>query len=176
MVAGALSMAAGEYVSVYSQADTEKADLKLEEAELIRNPDDELAELASIYEKRGLEPALALEVAKQLTEKDALGAHARDELGITEIAAANPLQAAWSSAAAFAAGASAPLVTAFFASGAYMVWLVSAISLFALAVLGGVAAQAGGASIVRGAMRVTFWGAFAMGATGLIGHLFGVNV
>jgi len=176
MVAGAMSMAAGEYVSVHSQADTEKADLKLEEAELQANPKDELRELAGIYEKRGLEPSLAMKVAEQLTEKDALGAHARDELGITDIVTARPLQAAWSSAAAFAAGAAAPLLTAFFVSGQALVWLVVVVSLFWLALLGGIAAKAGGAPVIRAALRVTFWGALAMGVTGAIGHVFGVNV
>lgn len=176
MVAGAMSMAAGEYVSVYSQADTENADLKLEAEELQTHPEEELQELADIYEKRGLEPALALQVAQQLTEKDALGAHARDELGITDIATARPFQAAWSSAAAFASGAAAPLLTAFFATGHALIWLVSIVSLLCLATLGGIAAKAGGAPVIPAAWRVTFWGALAMGVTGAIGHLFGVNV
>ncbi|MEO0793990.1 MAG: VIT family protein [Verrucomicrobiota bacterium] len=175
MVAGAMSMAAGEYVSVYSQADTEQADLELEKAELERDPEGELEELTGIYVDRGVERDLARQVAIQLTAKDALGTHARDELGITEIATPRPFQAAWSSAAAFAAGASAPFVTAFFVRGPSAIWAVSIVSLLALATLGSIAAKAGGASAPRAAMRVTFWGALAMGVTGAVGHLFGVS-
>jgi len=175
LVAGAISMAAGEYVSVHSQSDTEKADLKLEAAELEKDPDGELTELTLIYQERGLDADLALQVARQLTEKDALGAHARDELGITETATPRPLQAAWSSAGAFAFGASAPLVTAFLAQGPLVVWAVSCVSLVWLAVLGGIAARAGGAPVVQASLRMTFWGALAMGVTGLVGHFFGVS-
>lgn len=176
MVAGAISMAAGEYVSVHSQADTEKADLKLEEEELKNQPEAELEELANIYVKRGLDPKLAHQVAEQLTVKDALGAHARDELGITDIATARPFQAAWSSAVAFAAGAFAPLLTAYLVAGPALIWIVSTVALFWLALLGGIAAKAGGAPAWRGAVRVCFWGAFAMAVTGAVGHVFGVNV
>ncbi len=175
MVAGAMSMAAGEYVSVYSQADTEEADLELERQELAIHPADEMTELAEIYEERGLDKDLAMKVARQLMAKDALGAHARDELGITEIATARPLQAAFSSAGAFAVGALAPLATAFFAEGSVLVWLVSIVSLISLAVLGGIAAKAGGAPVIRASVRVTFWGALAMMVTGLVGHFFGVS-
>lgn len=175
MVAGAMSMAAGEYVSVYSQADTEQADLELEKRELAIHPAEEMTELAEIYEKRGLDKELAMKVARQLMAKDALGAHARDELGITDLATARPLQAAFSSAAAFAAGALAPLLTAFIAQGQALVWVVSVVSLISLAILGGIAAKAGGAPVGRAALRVTFWGALAMAVTGVIGHWFGVS-
>ncbi|WP_309397172.1 VIT1/CCC1 transporter family protein [Cerasicoccus maritimus] len=175
MVAGAMSMAAGEYVSVFSQADTEQADLELEKRELAIHPADEMQELAEIYEKRGLDKDLAMKVARQLMAKDALGAHARDELGITDIVTARPLQAAMSSAAAFAAGAMAPLATAFFAEGQALIWIVSIVSLISLALLGGIAAKAGGAPVVRAAIRVTFWGALAMIVTGVVGHFFGVS-
>lgn len=175
MVAGAMSMAAGEYVSVFSQADTEQADLELEKRELAIHPAEEMAELAEIYEKRGLDKELAMKVARQLMAKDALGAHARDELGITDLATARPLQAAFSSAAAFAAGALAPLLTAFIAQGQALVWVVSLVSLISLALLGGIAAKAGGAPVGRAALRVTFWGALAMVVTGVIGHWFGVS-
>jgi len=175
MVAGAMSMAAGEYVSVHSQSDTEKADLELEANELRRDPEGELEELTLIYMRRGLDPALAEQVARQLTKEDALGAHARDELGITDIATARPLQAAWSSAGAFGAGAFAPLLTAFLSPPSATIWSVSVVSLFWLALLGGIAAKAGGASVTRAAMRVSFWGALAMGVTGVVGHFFGVS-
>ncbi len=175
MVAGAMSMAAGEYVSVFSQADTEQADLELEKRELAIHPAEEMSELAQIYEKRGLDKELAMKVARQLMAKDALGAHARDELGITDLATARPLQAAFSSAAAFAAGALAPLLTAFIAQGQALVWVVSVVSLISLAMLGGIAAKAGGAPVGRAALRVTFWGALAMIVTGVIGHWFGVS-
>ena len=173
LVSGALSMAAGEYVSVSSQADTEHADLELEKRELASTPDAELEELRGIYVERGLEPALALQVAQQLTNRGALSAHARDELGISELTLARPLQAAWASALTFSAGAALPLITsAIVPPTAIFVW-VPLLSLFFLAVLGMLAAWAGGASIARGALRVTFWGAFAMALTAAVGKLFG---
>jgi len=175
VVAGAMSMAAGEYVSVYSQADTESADLELEKRELADDPEGELSELAVIYENRGVEPKLARQVARQLMAKDSLGAHARDELGISEIAVARPLQAALLSATSFAAGAVLPLITAWLSSNAYTVLFVVIVSIFSLASLGGLAAKAGGAPVLPAAWRVTFWGALAMGATGLVGHFFGIS-
>jgi VIT1/CCC1 family predicted Fe2+/Mn2+ transporter len=174
MVAGALSMAAGEYVSVSSQADTERADLALERLELEADRAGEERELAAIYVRRGLEPALARTVAQQLMEHDALGAHARDELGLSDNLAARPLQAALASAAMFAIGAALPLVTAALASGARSV--VPATSLLCLAALGALAARAGGASPWLGAARVAFWGAVAMGVTAGVGVLFGTAV
>ncbi|HQX56020.1 MAG TPA: VIT family protein [Pyrinomonadaceae bacterium] len=176
LFAGALSMAAGEYVSVHSQADTEKADIELERKHLADEPEFELRELAGIYEGRGLDPELALQVAEQLMDHDALGAHTRDELGITDTLSANPLQAAVFSAVSFAIGATLPLVVAYFAPGPLMIWLIAASSLLFLALLGGIAARAGGAGIVTGAVRVLFWGAIAMGATALVGKLFGAVV
>ncbi|MBK7802378.1 MAG: VIT family protein [Chloracidobacterium sp.] len=176
LFAGALSMAAGEYVSVHSQADTEKADIELERKHLADEPEFELRELAGIYEGRGLDPELALQVAEQLMDHDALGAHTRDELGITDTLSANPLQAAVFSAVSFAIGATLPLVVAYFAPGPLMIWLIAASSLVFLALLGGIAARAGGAGIVTGAVRVLFWGAIAMGATALVGKLFGAVV
>ncbi|MBP9936808.1 MAG: VIT family protein [Pyrinomonadaceae bacterium] len=176
LFAGALSMAAGEYVSVHSQADTEKADIELERKHLADEPEFELRELAGIYEGRGLDPELALQVAEQLMDHDALGAHTRDELGITDTLSANPLQAAVFSAVSFAIGATLPLVVAYFAPGPLMIWLIAASSLVFLALLGGIAARAGGAGIVTGAGRVLFWGAIAMGATALVGKLFGAVV
>ena len=173
LVAGAMSMAAGEYVSVSSQADTERADLKREAVELAQQPEREQAELAAIYVQRGLEPGLAEQVAKQLTAHDALGAHARDELGISLILIARPVQAALSSAAAFTVGAALPLVLVLL----FPVWLMPAIavgSLFFLALLGAIAAKVGGAPMYRAAMRVTFWGALAMALTTAIGSLFGI--
>lgn len=172
LVAGALSMAAGEYVSVRSQADAEQADLDRERRELAEDPEHELEELAGIYRGRGLEPSLAREVALQLTAHDALGAHARDELGLTEIHAARPLQAALSSAAAFAVGAAAPVALAAAAPAAQRVPLVAAGALLLLAALGGLAARAGGAPIAPAAGRVTFWGALAMAATAAVGRIF----
>lgn len=174
LVAGAMSMAAGEYVSVSSQADTEKADLKLEEASLAHNFDVEREELAEIYRGRGLEPALADQVAHALMAHDALGAHARDEIGISETQSARPLQAAWSSAAAFTMGASLPLAVAWGSPGTRQIPVVAATSLIFLAFLGAVAARAGGASVIRGAARVTFWGALAMALTAAVGRMFGV--
>jgi len=176
LVAGAMSMAAGEYVSVHSQADAEKADLTVEKQELKDEPEAELKELAGIYVKRGLEPALARQVAEQLTAKDALAAHARDELGITEVAEARPIQAAISSAASFTIGAALPLLVVLAAPRPQLVAMVSAASLVFLAVLGALAARAGGAEMLRGAARVTFWGAAALAVTAGIGKLFGAVV
>jgi VIT1/CCC1 family predicted Fe2+/Mn2+ transporter len=173
LVAGAMSMAAGEYVSVHSQADTEKADLQLERAELKSDDKGEHKELAAIYIARGLEPALATQVAKQLMEHDAIGAHARDELGITETLRARPLQAALASAASFAVGAALPLIVTAVAPAGGLIALVSGTSLVFLALLGALAARAGGAGVMLGAIRVTFWGALAMGLTAGVGALFG---
>ena len=176
LVAGALSMAAGEYVSVSSQADIESADLKLEAQSLKNNPKFELSELTTIYQERGLEPALARQVAEQLTRHDALAAHARDELGLFDTARAQPLQAALVSAATFAGGAALPLITASLVPLNVLIVAIALLSLIFLALLGGLAAHTGGASIVRGAWRVTFWGALAMALTAAAGHLFGVVV
>jgi vacuolar iron transporter family protein len=176
LVAGAMSMAAGEYVSVHSQADTEQADLSRERAELAKDAGAEQRELAAIYVQRGLNAALAQQVAGQLMAHDALGAHARDELGISEALSAKPIQAALASAASFAVGAALPLaVTALAPAQSLMVW-VSATSLVFLAVLGVVAARVGGAPVLAGAWRVTFWGALAMGITAGVGTLFGAVV
>jgi vacuolar iron transporter family protein len=176
LVAGAMAMAAGEYVSVHSQADTEKADLARERAELQKDPAAEQRELTAIYVKRGLDAPLAQQVAGQLMAHDALSAHARDELGISDAFSAQPIQAALASAASFAVGAALPLaVTALAPSQHLMVW-VSAMSLLFLAVLGVVAARVGGAPVLAGAWRVTFWGALAMGITAGIGSLFGTVV
>jgi VIT1/CCC1 family predicted Fe2+/Mn2+ transporter len=176
LVAGAMSMAAGEYVSVHSQADTEKADLNRERKELEADPESERLELAGIYVRRGLNPKLAGQVADELMAHDALGAHARDELGISEAMSARPLQAAVFSACSFAIGAALPLAVTFFAPVSAMIWLVAVSSLVFLALLGGVAARAGGAGILRGSVRVLFWGAMAMAATALVGKLFGTAV
>jgi vacuolar iron transporter family protein len=173
LVAGAMSMAAGEYVSVHSQADTEHAELELERKELKRDRGGEHKELAAIYVARGLEPALAKQVAKQLMAHDALGAHARDELGISETLSARPLQAALASAASFAVGAAMPLLVTVIAPESALIPLVSGTSLVFLALLGGLAARAGGAGVTVGAIRVTFWGALAMGMTAGVGALFG---
>jgi vacuolar iron transporter family protein len=173
LVAGAMSMAAGEYVSVHSQADTENADLSRERAELQADPAAERRELAAIYVSRGLEPALAQQVAEQLMMHDALGAHARDELGISEILNARPVQAALASAASFAAGASLPLLVSALAPAPSLIALVSGTSLACLALLGAAAARVGGASVAVGAWRVTFWGALAMALTAGVGALFG---
>lgn len=174
-VAGAMSMAAGEYVSVQSQLDTEEADIALEKLELQRHPQHELEELAGIYEKRGLTPELAAQVAQQLTDHNALNAHIRDELGITDTLRAKPLQAAFSSALAFSVGAIIPLLIAIFLPRAWAVWGVGAATVLALLILGGVAAYVGGASVVKGALRVTVWGVAAMVLTALVGRLFGVE-
>jgi VIT1/CCC1 family predicted Fe2+/Mn2+ transporter len=176
LVAGAMSMAAGEYVSVSSQADTENADLARETGELSDSPEYELNELQGVYVQRGLEPALARQVAEQLTAHDALGAHARDELGISAIQTARPVQAAFASAATFSVGAALPLITAAVVPVGSIIWIVSATSLVFLATLGGLAARAGGASTVRGVIRVTFWGALAMALTAVIGRIFGTTV
>ena len=173
LVAGAMSMAAGEYVSVHSQADTEQADLALERAELKADDKGEHRELAAIYEKRGLDAALAKQVAEQLMAHDALGAHARDELGITTALAARPVQAALASAASFAVGAALPLAVTAFAPSTILIELVAATSLVFLAALGALAARAGGANMVTGAVRVTFWSALAMAVTMGVGALFG---
>jgi len=176
LVAGAMSMAAGEYVSVRSQADTEAADLARERAELAADVGAEERELASIYVKRGLEPALARQVALQLMAKDALGAHARDELGITSVASARPVQAAMASAASFTAGAALPLAVAALVSTSALSGAVAASSLVFLAALGALAARTGGAPILASALRVTFWGALAMAITAGAGALFGTVV
>jgi VIT1/CCC1 family predicted Fe2+/Mn2+ transporter len=176
LVAGAMSMAAGEYVSVHSQSDTEQADLARERHELKTDASAELRELTAIYVARGLDPALAAQVADQLTAHDAIGAHARDELGISEALAARPLQAAWTSAASFSVGAVLPLLVTAFTPQSYLIPLVSGTSLVFLAVLGGVAARAGGAGVTTGALRVTFWGALAMALTAGVGALFGTVV
>ncbi|MBC8212684.1 MAG: VIT family protein [Gammaproteobacteria bacterium] len=174
LVAGAMSMAAGEYVSVSSQADTEKADLEMERLSLKHNAEFETEELAQIYQHRGLQPKLARQVAEQLMEHDALGAHARDEIGISEIVSAQPVQAALYSSATFTIGAALPLLTAWLVPLAQLIPLVSILSLLFLALLGAIAAQAGGAPLLRGALRVTFWGALAMALTAVVGRLFGV--
>jgi VIT1/CCC1 family predicted Fe2+/Mn2+ transporter len=176
LVAGAMSMAAGEYVSVSSQADAEASDLERERKELTEMPEAELNELTQIYVGRGVEPELAHKVAEQMMAKDALGTHARDELGLSEHMAARPVQAAFASAASFAAGAIAPLLLAVFSSAEWTAWLVSGGSLILLAVLGAVGAGAGGAAILRPAVRVAFWGAAAMGASALIGGLVGLAI
>jgi vacuolar iron transporter family protein len=174
LVAGAMSMAAGEYVSVSSQADTESADLAKEAEELMTEPDHELKELQGIYMSRGLSKGLALQVAVELTAHDALGAHARDELGISEIISAKPVQAALTSAATFAVGAALPLVVVLFSTNAWIIATVALLSLLFLALLGGLAAKAGGANLWKGAFRVAFWGALAMIITAVVGHFFGV--
>jgi VIT1/CCC1 family predicted Fe2+/Mn2+ transporter len=173
LVAGAMSMAAGEYVSVHSQADTEQADIERERKELKADNAGEHKELAAIYVRRGLDPSLAKQVADQLMAHDALGAHTRDELGISRALGARPIQAAFASAASFAVGAAMPLLVTLFAPEASLIALVSGTSLVFLALLGGVAARAGGAAMTVGAMRVTFWGALAMGLTAGVGALFG---
>jgi VIT1/CCC1 family predicted Fe2+/Mn2+ transporter len=176
LVAGAMSMAAGEYVSVSSQSDTEKADLDRERGELAADIDHEHKELAAIYVDRGLDPELAKQVAVQLMAKDALAAHARVELGISEMITARPIQAALTSAVTFAVGAALPLLTVVVSPVAYMIPVVSGTSLVFLALLGAMAAQTGGAPVVAGAARVTFWGAIAMALTAVVGHLFGAVV
>ena len=176
LVAGALSMAAGEYVSVSSQSDTEQADMERERKELETQPELERAELAAIYEGRGLTKELALQVADQLMASDALGAHLRDELGHSEMTKARPIQAALSSAAAFAIGALPPLLLVLFVPLASVSMAVTGVTIVILVGLGALAAQMGGAPRMRGAIRVTFWGAVAMGATALVGSLFGTTV
>lgn len=176
LVAGAMSMAAGEYVSVSSQLDTEQADIERERKELAANEPSERKELAAIYVKRGLESSLANQVAEQLMAKDALGAHARDELGISQTISARPIQAALTSAITFAVGAALPLLVVVIAPAASLVLLVAGTSLFFLALLGALAAHTGGARILIGMLRVTFWGALAMAITAGIGALFGTVV
>lgn len=176
LVAGALSMAAGEYVSVSSQADTEQADLSRERRELATDPVHEHAELAAIYQQRGLSADLSRQVAGALMAHDALGAHARDELGLSDTTRARPLQAALASAAAFATGALPPLALAAWAPLAYRGVAITGAALFLLAVLGAVAARLGGAPMGRGVLRVTFWGAAAMGCTALVGRWFGAVI
>jgi len=176
LVAGTMSMAAGEYVSVRSQADSEEAALNLERAELESDDPGERRELTAIYASRGLDPELAKQVAEQLMAHDALGAHARDELGISETLSARPIQAAFTSAASFAVGAATPLLTVAIVSGPSLIPVVSGTSLVFLAILGGLAARVGGANVRTGAMRVTFWGALAMAITAGVGTLFGTVV
>jgi len=176
LVAGAMSMAAGEYVSVHSQSDTENADLKLEETELKADPESEHRELAAIYVARGLEPSLANQVAQQLMSKNALQAHAEDELGITEALSARPIQAALVSALSFAIGAAIPLSVASLTPSGVLIVFVAATSLICLGFLGGIAAQTGGARILAGSLRVMFWGVLAMAATYGVGVLFGTTV
>jgi VIT1/CCC1 family predicted Fe2+/Mn2+ transporter len=174
LIAGAMSMAAGEYVSVSSQADTERADLARERKELAEDPDLEHAELAAIYVQRGLDRALASTVAGQLMQHDALGAHARDELGISETSAARPIQAALASAGTFSVGAVLPLLIVILLPASWLMWAVPGASLLFLAALGSLSAKAGGAPVVVAASRVTFWGALAMALTAGVGALFGV--
>ncbi len=176
LVAGALSMAAGEYVSVSSQTDIETADIEREKRELEEMPEMELQMLAQIYQKRGLKKETAFQVATELTEYDALGAHVRDELGINEISEAKPLQAALASGASFILGGLMPLLVVLFLSLEHLEYYLYGFSILFLAVLGAVAAKAGGSNVVKAIMRITFWGTIAMGMTALVGSLFGVNV
>ncbi|PKL94386.1 MAG: hypothetical protein CVV18_09085 [Gammaproteobacteria bacterium HGW-Gammaproteobacteria-8] len=176
MVAGAMSMAAGEYVSVSSQSDTERADIERERRELLADPEHELMELTSIYVGRGLDRELAGQVAAQLMTHDALGAHARDELGISDTVTARPVQAALSSAAAFSVGAALPLLVVLLVPVSALMWSVSGSSLLFLALLGALAANAGGAPVLTSVIRVGFWGALAMALTAGVGALFGVMV
>ena len=174
LVGGAMSMAAGEYVSVSSQSDTEAADIAKERAELASQPEHELRELASIYQARGLSPDLATQVAQQLMQHDALGAHTRDELGISHTSTSRPIQAALASAASFAAGAALPLMAALLAPTAWLLPILSGASLLFLVLLGMASARLGGAPMLKAAARVAFWGAAAMGITAAVGALFGV--
>jgi len=176
LVAGALSMAAGEYVSVSSQTDIEKADIEREKQELIEMPELELQRLAEIYEKRGLKKETALTVAKELTEYDALGAHIRDELGLNEISQAQPIQAAFASGAAFSVGGVLPLLVALFLPLKSMEYTLYGFALFFLIILGSLAAKTGGSNMGKAIIRITFWGTIAMGLTALVWYLFGVNV
>ena len=176
LVAGALSMAAGEYVSVSSQSDIETADLKREQQELDEYPEEELQELAKIYSNRGLTPELSLEVAKQLTQHNALEAHARYELGINDISQAKPLQAAFASGAAFIFGGILPIIVAFYVELNHMIVLQYSFSILFLAFLGAVTAKTGGSSVWKSVVRITFWGTLAMLFTALIGYLFGVSI
>ena len=176
LVAGALSMAAGEYVSVSSQTDVEKADIEREKIELKEMPEIELQRLAEIYEKRGLKKATALIVAREMTEKDALGAHIRDELGINEISQAKPVQAAFASGAAFTVGGLLPFLVTLFLPLQSMEYSLYGFALFFLIILGALAAKAGGSNIGKAIVRITFWGTVAMGLTALVGYMFNVNV
>lgn len=176
LTAGALSMAAGEYVSVSSQTDLEKSDLERERIELRDYPEEELIELAEIYEERGLEKDLALKVAEQLSSHDALEAHARDELGINDMTQAKPLQAALASGAAFIFGGILPVIAALFVPLNQMILLQYLLAMAFLVILGTFAAKAGGSSVKKAIIRITFWGTVAMGVTAYIGHLFGVNI
>jgi VIT1/CCC1 family predicted Fe2+/Mn2+ transporter len=176
LVAGALSMAAGEYVSVSSQTDTERADIEREKIELQEMPEEELQILAQIYEKRGLKKETALQVAIELTEKDALAAHVRDELGITETSQANPIQAALASGAAFSVGGILPLLVILFAPVRQMETWLYGFTLLLLMLLGIVAARTGGSSLKKGILRITIWGTIAMALSALVGYLFGINV
>lgn len=173
LVAGAMAMATGEYVSVSSQSDVEQADIEMERAELERNPEGELRELAELYEQRGLNKELAMQVAQAFTAHDALGTHIRDEIGLNEVHTAQPFQAAIASAASFAIGGALPLAATFLSPEPSIPIIVSACSLLFLALLGGIAARAGGASMLRGAVRVTFWGALGMGLAALVGRITG---
>ncbi len=176
LVAGALSMAAGEYVSVSSQTDIEKSDIEREKKELEEMPELELQLLAAIYEKRGLKKETALLVAQELTEHDALGAHVRDELGITETSQANPIQAALASGAAFSAGGFLPVLVTLFFPIHHLEYFLYASSIFFLVILGAMAAKTGGSDVTKAVLRITFWGTIAMGITALVGYFFGVNV
>lgn len=174
--AGAMSMAAGEYVSVSSQSDTERADIARETKALQDFPDEELAELAAIYQEKGLSEETALVVAKELTEKDALGSHVRDELGLSEVHTANPLQAAFASGVTFSIAAAVPLVAAFLAPAGSVIPVVLVVTVITLAALGALGAKAGAAPILRATLRVVIWGVFAMAVTASVGWFFGVNV
>jgi len=176
LVAGALSMAAGEYVSVSSQTDVEKADIQREKEELEEMPDIELQRLAEIYEKRGLKQETALIVAKELTAHDALGAHVRDELGINEISQAKPIQAALASGAAFTFGGILPFIVTLFLPLESMEYSLYGSALFFLILLGAISAKTGGSSVIKAILRITFWGTVAMGLTAMVGYLFGVNI
>lgn len=176
LVAGALSMAAGEYVSVSSQTDIEKADIAREAQELEEMPEEELKILAQIYERRGLSKEMAMKVALELTEADALAAHVRDELGITEMSQANPIQAAFASGAAFTAGGILPLLVALFAPAQHMEYFLYGFTILSLVVLGAVSAKTGGSGMKKAVLRITIWGTLAMGASAMVGYLFGVNV
>lgn len=176
LIAGAMSMAAGEYVSVSSQADSEKADLARERAELKADPQGELEELAGLYEARGISPELSMQVAKELTARDVLQAHARDELGITDLSRARPIQAALASAATFSSGAALPLLAVVVAPLQAIIWVTTLASVLVLGMLGFVSAKTGGAPIGKAVARVTIWGAAAMAATALVGRLFDVAV
>lgn len=176
LVAGAMSMAAGEYVSVSSQSDIEKSDLEREMKELEETPEAELLELAGIYEKKGLDKTLSIKVAEQLTAHNALEAHARDELGISDITEAKPLQAAMASGASFISGGILPVVAALLVPVKQMVYIQYGVALLLLIILGTIAAKAGGSNVGKAIIRITFWGTVAMGLTAFIGHLFGVNV